>query len=86
MRGEEELEEDYDDDQWAEYEAQQAAWTSQEDDKDTSSKESSYIFVDSTKNSPKEKSSTTKGKVTASTSPKPKEAEKDLTSEELNLH
>ena len=79
MQGEEDYyEEEYDDDQWAEYEEQQAAWTrtSQEEDKGTSSKESSYIFVDSPKNLPKEKSSTTQGKVAAGTSPKPKEAEK----------
>ena len=47
-------EEEYDDGQWAEYEAQQAAWTSQEDEKGTSSKDSSYIFIESTKNSPKD--------------------------------
>ena len=44
MQGEEEYEEEeYDDEQWAEYEAQQAewTWTSQEEDKGTSSKESS---------------------------------------------
>ena len=80
MPGEEydEEEEEYDDEQWAEYEAQQAAWKSQEDEKENSSKDSSYIFIDSAKTSPKEKSSSTKGKVAAGTSPKPKEAEKDL--------
>ena len=51
----------------------------------TPSKDSSYIFVASTKNSPKDKSSSTKGKVTSDTSPKPKEAEKELESEDLTL-
>ena len=42
----------------------------------TSSKESLYIFVESTKNPRKDESSITKGKVTGDKSPKPKEAEK----------
>ena len=87
MQGEEEFEEEHDDEQWAEYEAQQAerTWKSQEEDKGTSSKESSYILVDSTKNSPKDKSSTAQGKVAAGTSPKPKEADKEFKGEELTL-
>ena len=43
MPGDEEYheEEEYDDEQWAEYEAQQAAWKNHEDGKEDSSKESS---------------------------------------------
>ena len=41
--------------------------------------------MESAKNSPKDESSTTKGKVTSDTSPKPKEAEKELNSEDITL-
>ena len=58
-------------------------WTEPEGDNGTTSKESSCILIDSTKDSPKDKSSTTQGKVAASTSPKPKKADKDPAKEDF---
>ena len=57
MLVDEDGEEKYDEAEWAEYEAQQDAWTSQTDEKGTSSKDSSYIFVESTKTHQKLKKS-----------------------------
>ena len=71
-----EHEEEYEEGDWEDDQGQWP-WTEQEEEKGTSSKESSYILIDSTKDSPKEKSSTTQGKVAAGTSPKPKEADKE---------
>ena len=54
MLVDEDGEEEDDEGEWAEYEAQQAAWASQEDEKGTSSKDSSYLPVEPTKDSPKD--------------------------------
>ena len=63
MLVDEDDEEEHDDEEWAEYEANEAAWKNQEQAKGTSSKDSSFIFVESARDSPKDASSTTKGKL-----------------------
>ena len=68
-------EEEYDDEEWAEYETNEAAWKNQEETKGTSSKDSSFIFVESARDSPKDASSTTKGKVADDAGLKTKEAD-----------
>ena len=87
MQEDQEYEEEYEEGHWEDHEDQQEpwTWTEQEEDKGTSSKESSCILIDSTKDSPKDKSSTTQGKVATGTSPKPKEANKELTSEDFTM-
>ena len=79
----EEYEEGYwEDDQ---NQAEQWTWTDPEADKEPPSKESSYILIDSAKDTPKDKSSTTQGKVEAGTSPKQKEADKDPEKEDFTV-
>ena len=85
MQGDDqEYEEEHEEGNWEDDQDQPEpwTWTEQEEEKGTS-KESSYILIDSAKDSPKDKSSTTQGKVAAGTSPKPKEADKDPNSEDF---
>ena len=74
----EQYDEEYYEGYWEDDQYQQEPWTENaEEEKDQSSKESSYIFVDSAttkRDSPTGKSSTTTGKAAAGGSTKPKEA------------
>ena len=59
---EQEYEEEYEEGYWEDDQDQpeQWTWTEPEEDKGTTSKESSYILIDSAKDSPKDKTSTTR--------------------------